>query len=67
MYTHMRAKVLVVAVNGVGDAGAVDLLTPASSLGIASLAPDPDAISLPLLCILLLIEILDRVFNCLST
>ena len=64
MYAHMRAKVLVVGVNGVGDASAVDVLAPASDWGVASLAPDPVAISLPLLSILLLI---DHVFNCLST
>ena len=57
MYAHMRAKILVVGVDGVGDAGAVDVLAPASGLGVASLAPDPDAISLPLLSIL---EILSR-------
>ena len=43
------------------------MLALASSLGVASLAHDPDAISLPLLSMLLLIEILDRVFNYLST
>ena len=64
MYAHMRAKRLVVGVDGIGDEGAVDVLAPASSLGVASLAPDPDAISLPLLSIL---EVLDRVFNYLST
>ena len=53
----MRAKRLVEGVDGIGDAGAVDVLAPASSLGVASLAPDPDAISLPLLSIL---EILSR-------
>ena len=67
MYAHMRAEILVVGVDGIGDAGAVDVLALASSLGVASLAPDPDAISLPLLSILLLFEILDRVFNYLST
>ena len=61
---HMRAKILVEGVDGIGDAGAVDVLAPASSLGVASLAPDPDAISLPLLSIL---EILSRVFDYLST
>ena len=64
MYAHMRAKRLVVGVDGIGDAGAVDVLAPASSLGVASLAPDPDATSLPLLSIL---EILSRVFDYLST
>ena len=64
MYDHMRATILVVGVDGVGDAGAVDVLAPASSLGVASLAPDPDAISLPLLSIL---EVLGRVFDYLST
>ena len=53
----MRAKILVEGVDGIGDAGAVDVLAPASSLGVASLAPDPDATSLPLLSIL---EILSR-------
>ena len=67
MYAHMRAKRLVEGVDGIGDAGADDVLAPASSLGVASLAPDPDASSLPLLSILLLIEIIDSVFNCLST
>ena len=67
MYAHMRAKILVVGVDGIGDAGAVDVLAPASGLGVASLAPDPGAISLPLLSILLLIEMLDHVFNYLST
>ena len=60
----MRAKILVEGVDGIGDAGAVDVLAPAFSLGVASLAPDPDAISLPLLSIL---EILSRVFDYLST
>ena len=64
MNAHMRAEILVVGVNGIGDAGAVDVLAPASSLGVASLAPEPDATSLPLLSIL---EILSRVFNYLST
>ena len=62
----MRAKTLVVGVDGIGDAGAINVLAPASGLGVASLAPDPDAISLPLLSILLLIEILGRVVNYLS-
>ena len=61
MYAHMRAKRLVVGVDGIGDAGAVDVLAPASSLEVASLAPDPDATSLPLL------SILDRVLNYVST
>ena len=61
MYAHMRVKILVEGVNGIGDAGAVDVLAPASSLGVASLAP---AISLSLLSIL---EILSRVFDYLST
>ena len=60
----MRAKILAEGVDGIGDAGAVDVLAPASSLGVASLAPDPDATSLPLLFIL---EILSRVFNYVST
>ena len=67
MYAHMRAKALVVGVDGIGDAGAVNVLAPASGLGVASLAPDPVAISLPLLSIFLLIEVLDRAFNYLST
>ena len=64
MYAHMGAKILVVGVYGIGDAGAVGVLAPASSLGVASLAADPDATSLPLLSIL---EILSRVLNYLST
>ena len=64
MYAHMRAKILVEGVDGIGDTGAVDVLAPASSLGVAALTPDPDATSLPLLSIL---EILSRVFNYLST
>ena len=64
MYAHMRAKILVVGDDGIGGTGAVDVLAPASSLGVASLAPDPDATSLPLLSVL---EILSHVFNYLST
>ena len=63
-YAHMGAKIRVEGVDGIGDAGAVDVLAPASSLEVASLAPDPDATSLPLLSIL---EILSRVFDYLST
>ena len=63
MYAHMRAKILVEGVDGIGDAGAVDVLAPASSLGVASLAPDPDATSLPLLSIL---GTLSRVFKYLA-
>ena len=67
MHAHMKARILVVGVDGIGDAGAIGVLAPASDLGVASLAPDPVAISLPLLSILLLIEVLDRAFNYLST
>ena len=63
-YAHMGAKILAEGVDGIGDAGAVGVLAPASSLGVASLAPAPDAISLPLLSIL---EIFSRVFDYLST
>ena len=51
-YAYKRAEIRVAGVDGIGDAGAVGVLAPASSLGVASLAPDPDAISLPLLSIL---------------
>ena len=67
MYAHMRAKALFVGVDGVGDAGAVNVLALASGLEVASIAPDPVAISLPLLSMLLLVEVLDRAFNYLST